>query len=200
MFLPDNNNCRLPIHHSPLTTMLHFIAIVAPNDINHKIKEWKHYMRDRFQCKVALKSPAHITLIPPFHMDMDDESAMAELLLPFAAGRHAFPIHLKNLAAFKPRVIYVNVLLSEPLNELRTALETVILQSNRFSIKQEERPFHPHVTIANRDLQKEDFPQAWQHFQQITYEASFTADAISLLRHTGQLWEIAGSFPLGTYS
>jgi 2'-5' RNA ligase len=179
--------------------MLHFIAIVAPDDINRQVKEWKHYMRDRFQCKVALKSPAHITLIPPFHMALDDETAMRELLQPFAAGRHSFFIHLKNFAAFKPRVIYVNVLPGEPLNELHAALETTILQSNRFPVKKEERPFHPHVTIANRDLHKEDFPGAWQHFQQINYEASFTADAISLLRHNGQIWEIAGSFPLGAH-
>lgn len=176
--------------------MLHFIAIVAPNDINHQVKEWKQYMRDRFQCKAALKSPAHITLIPPFQMPMEDEPAMMELLQPFAASQPSFPIHLQNFAAFKPKVIYVNVLPGDALNELRAALETTILQSNRFPIKQEERPFHPHITIANRDLQKEDFPQAWQHFQQIHYEAAFTADAISLLRHNGQQWEVAGSFPL----
>jgi 2'-5' RNA ligase len=154
-------------------------------------------MRDRFQCKVALKSPAHITLIPPFQMAIDDAPAMKAFLQPFAAAQPSFSIHLKNFAAFKPRVIYVNVLPGEPLNTLQSALETTMLQSNRFQIKKEERPYHPHVTIANRDLHKEDFPTAWQHFQQIKYEASFTADAISLLRHNGQLWEIAGSFPLG---
>lgn len=176
--------------------MLFFIALVAPNDVNRQVKEWKLYMRDRFQCKVALKSPAHITLIPPFQMPEGDEPAMIELLQPFAASRPSFPIHLKNFAAFKPRVIYVNVLPGDALNELKAALETTILQSNRFAIKQEERPFHPHVTIANRDLHKEDFPEAWRHFQQINYEAAFTADAISLLRHNGQTWEIAGSFAL----
>ena len=177
--------------------MLFFIAIVAPSNINQQVLEWKLYMQQRFLCKVALKSPAHITLIPPFTMPQTSQSEMGELLLSFAALRKSFPIHLKNLAAFKPRIIYVDVLPGIPLNELRTALETTLLQNNRFPIKKEERPFHAHVTIANRDLHKDDFPLAWQHFQQITYEASFTADAIALLRHNGQVWEIAGSFPLG---
>ena len=176
--------------------MLYFIAIVTPDEINHQVLEWKHYMRDQFQCKVALKSPAHITLISPFDMPPDLQPAMQELLLPFAARQHGFPIQLKNFAAFKPRVIYVDVLPSAPLNELRTALETTLLQSNRFPIKKEERPFTPHVTIANRDLHKEDFPAAWQHFQPINYEASFTANAIALLRHNGHVWEIAHSFSL----
>ncbi|AEW03574.1 2'-5' RNA ligase [Niastella koreensis] len=175
--------------------MLHFIAIVAPEEINQQVLQWKHYMKKHFQCKVALKSPAHITLIPPFELPDSLQTEMQELLLPFASRRQSFPIQLKNFAAFKPRVIYVDVLPGEPLNELKTALETTLLQSNRFPIKKEDRPFHPHVTIANRDLRKEDFPLAWQHFQQINYEASFIAGAISLLRHNGQVWEIACSFP-----
>ena len=176
--------------------MLHFIAIAAPEEINQQVLQWKFYMRDHFQCKVALKSPAHVTLIPPFELPHHLLAEMQELLHPFASRQQGFPIQLKNFAAFKPRVIYVGVLPSEPLNELRTALETTLLQSNRFPIKKEDRPFHPHVTIANRDLRKEDFPLAWQHFQQINYEASFMASAIALLRHNGQVWEIAHSFPL----
>src|SRR6185436_18497531 len=106
------------------------------------------------------------------------------------ARQQAFLIQLKNFSAFKPRVIYVDVLPEPRLNELKTALETTLLQSNRFPIKKEERPFHPHITIANRDLRKEDFPLAWQHFQQINYEESFMAEAIALLRHNGHVWEI----------
>lgn len=177
--------------------MLHFIAIVPPETINQRVLEWKHYMRDQFRCKVALKSPAHITLIAPFDMPDPFQAALQELLLPFAAQQKDFPVQLKNFAAFKPRVIYVDVLLTASLHALQTALETALLQSNRFPIKKEERPFHPHVTIANRDLHKEDFPRAWQHFQQLNYEVTFTAHAISLLRFNGQVWEIAHSFPLG---
>jgi 2'-5' RNA ligase len=176
--------------------MLHFIAIVAPYNINQQVLQWKHYMRDHFKCKVALKSPAHITLIAPFDMPDHLQTVMQEVLLPFAARQQGFPIQLKNFAAFQPRVLYVDVIPSAPLNELRTALEATLLQSNRFPIKKEERPFHPHVTIANRDLHTKDFPLAWQHFQQINYEASFMANAIALLRHNGQVWEIVHSFPL----
>jgi 2'-5' RNA ligase len=178
--------------------MLHFIAIVAPEEINHQVLQWKNYMRDRFQCKVALKSPAHITLISPFQLPDHLQAEMQTILPAFAAQQHGFPIQLKNFAAFKPRVIYVDVLPNAPLNELRAALETTLLQTNCFPVKKEERPFHPHVTIANRDLRKEDFSQAWQHFQQINYEASFMANAIALLRHNGQVWEVAQSFSLNT--
>src|SRR5687767_4452776 len=138
-------------------SMLYFIAIVTPNEINQQVLEWKNYMLQRFNCKVALKSPAHITLIPPFQMSDSKQTALQELLLPFAARQQNFSIHLKNFAAFKPRVIYVGVQPNARLNELRDDLEAILLQDNRFPVKKEERLYHPHVTIANRDLTKDNF-------------------------------------------
>ena len=90
--------------------MLYFIAIVTPDAINQQVLEWKNYMLQRFSCKVALKSPAHITLIPPFNMPHQAQKEMQELLQPFAARHQSFPVQLKNFAAFAPRVIYVDVL------------------------------------------------------------------------------------------
>ncbi|WP_205509069.1 RNA 2',3'-cyclic phosphodiesterase [Longitalea arenae] len=177
--------------------MLYFIALVAPEIINQQVLEWKHYMLEQFQCRVALKSPAHITLIPPFQMPDDARPALQELLMEFAAAQQPFPIRLHNFAAFKPRVIYVDVVPSARLEDLQSKLETAVLKTGRFRIKKEERPFHPHVTIANRDLKKEDFPKAWAYFQQLKYDVSFPAQAISLLRHNGRVWEIAGDSPLG---
>ncbi|HEX6430116.1 MAG TPA: 2'-5' RNA ligase family protein, partial [Niastella sp.] len=115
--------------------MLYFIAIVTPDSINQQVLEWKHYMLQRFNCKVALKSPAHITLIPPFTMPESAQTALQELLLPFAARQPNFPIHLKDFAAFKPRVIYAGVLPNACLSELRTDLEAILIQDNRFPIK-----------------------------------------------------------------
>lgn len=175
---------------------LHFIAILAPDDINRQVLEWKNYMLQQFNCKVALKSPAHITLIPPFHLPDTDHDAMASVLNQLAPENTGFPVHLKNFAAFKPRVIYVHVQPNAPLQELKLKTEDALLQTHHFRIKKEERPFHPHITIANRDLKKEDFNDAWQYFDQLTYEASFTASAISLLRHNGSKWDVAGSFEL----
>jgi 2'-5' RNA ligase len=189
---------KLVAYSLKLFFMLYFIAIVTPETINQQVLEWKNYMLQRFHCKVALKSPAHITLIPPFEMRDSVQPEMKEQLQSFAAGRQPFPIHLKNFAAFEPRVIYVDVPPNARLTELKTTLETTLLQSRRFPIKKEDRPFHPHVTIANRDLKKQDFPLAWQYFQQITYAVHFPANAITLLRLNNQSWEIAGTFPFET--
>jgi 2'-5' RNA ligase len=170
---------------------LYFIAIVAPNDINQQVLEWKHYMQQQFNCQVALKSPAHITLVPPFSMAVAQEPELTELLDQLALQGQQFLVHCKNFDAFKPRVIFVHVQPDDRLQQLKKKVESALLQTNRFHIKKEDRPFHPHITIANRDLQKKDFNPAWQYFQHIPYEAVFEADNISLLRHNGSRWEIA---------
>jgi 2'-5' RNA ligase len=175
--------------------MRYFIAIVAPESINRQVLEWKQYMLQHFNCKVALRSPAHITLIAPFIMTGDIQPQLEEQLQLFSAGQQSFPIQLKNFAAFKPRVLYVHVPPNPLLNDLQAGLEAFLLQHKHFPIKKEERPFHPHMTIANRDLQREDFPIAWRHFQQVAYDATFAASAIALLQHNGHIWEIARSFP-----
>jgi 2'-5' RNA ligase len=164
--------------------MLYFIAIVAPDHINQQVLEWKNYMLQNFNCKVALKSPAHITLIPPFSMRQEREEELAGILQTVTFEN--FPIHLKNFDSFKPRVIFVHVEPSQPLQALRTMVENAL---TGFPIKKEDRPFHPHVTIANRDLEKEDFPTAWAYFKNINYEVVFEAKSISLLRHNGAKWE-----------
>jgi 2'-5' RNA ligase len=176
---------------------LHFIAIVMPDHINRQVLEWKHYMLQQFNCKVALKSPAHITLIPPFQMPDAGRNDLTDILNRFAQQQNNFSIHIKDFAAFKPRVIYVGVQPNAALQQLKINAENELLQANRFRIKKEERPFHPHITIANRDLKKEHFRDAWQYFQQLSYETTFIAGNISLLRHNeDHMWEVAAILPL----
>lgn len=177
--------------------MLYFIAIITPEPINRQVLEWKHYMQQQFNCQVALKSPAHITLVPPFNMGVAQEPELIAILDQLASQHQPFPIQLKNFDAFKPRVIFVHVQPDDRLQQLKKKVESALLQTNRFHIKKEDRPFHPHITIANRDLQKEDFKPAWQYFQHIPYDAVFEADNISLLRHNGARWEINETRQIG---
>lgn len=167
---------------------MYFLAIVAPADINDQALEWKHYMRDHFGCTVALRSPAHITLIPPFWMSESLEDALKADLAPFAQQQSSFDIHLNGFDAFKPRVIFVNVEENVPLGQLKQSLEDHALSRNRYPIKKETRPFHPHLTIANRDLRKKDFAPAFDHFKNIAYSRAFTAHELALLKHDGTQW------------
>jgi 2'-5' RNA ligase len=168
---------------------LYFIAIVAPEEVNNQVVTWKQFMLQEFGCKVALRSPAHITLVPPFNMAKDRESELLMLLQDFWSRQPGIEIELKDFDCFKPRVIYVNVVQSPALNVLQKRVTHLLIEAG-FPIKEDKRPFHPHLTIANRDLDTKDFGTAWEHFRNIQYTTTFSAAGIGLLRSGHGGWEI----------
>jgi 2'-5' RNA ligase len=176
--------------------MLYFIAIVAPEQINEQLLIWKKYMEQQYGCRVALRSPAHITLVPPFNMSSEKEQALGEQLTLFCNREKSFSIHLRHFDSFAPKVIFVHVQPGEQLFQIKHRLDLFLIPLKDFSFKKEQRPFHPHITIANRDLAKKDFKKAWEYFAGLRYDAEFQAESISLLRHNNKEWEIAASFPL----
>jgi len=181
-----------------MNNAMYYIALLAPDAINEDVMQWKHFMRDRFGCTVALKSPAHITLISPFWMKTDLESILGKTINEFTSTRESVLINLKNFDCFTPRVIFVHVEDSELLRLLQVDLERHLSKNNIFPIKGEPRFFHAHITIANRDLHKKDFTEAWEYFKSKTYHACFVANGITLLKHSGIKWEpvYTAFFPL----
>ena len=169
---------------------MYFIALVAPPDINEDILKWKNFFKEKYQCLVALKSPAHITLIPPFWMKEELEADLVKSIGEFSLAIKPFQVNLKNFAAFKPRVIYVEVVKNETLNDLQTALTDFVLSQDKYPVKKEDRPFHPHVTLAARDLYKKAFYDAWETFSVKKYEAAWVVNGISLLRHNKKNWDV----------
>jgi 2'-5' RNA ligase len=173
-----------------MSSSMYYMAIVAPSEIDSKIKKWKEYMREHFGCSVALRSPAHITLIPPFWHDNSDEENMKKLLGEFCNGKKEFQIAVDGFGSFPPRVLFVNVQPSTSLETLKGQLEDYLIANSNLPVKKETRSFHPHITIANRDLMKRDYLPAWEHFRNIKYAAEFPAKDISLLKHNSTNWEI----------
>ena len=105
---------------------LYFIGIVAPPAINNQVMAWKTYMLQHFNCKVALRSPAHITLIPPFNLKTDVELQLKEDIRGFAATQVPFAISLNNFSSFPPRVIFAGVEPSQQLNNLQKILKNTL--------------------------------------------------------------------------
>ena len=173
-----------------MSSGMYYMAVVAPEEVNSKVKKFKEFMKERFGCTVALKSPAHITLIPPFWHDDTDEEKMKEWLKEFSKGKTEFTLELDGFSSFPPRVLFVKVKSSEPLESLKGQLEEYLIDHSNLPVKKETRSFHPHITIANRDLMKRDYLPAWEHFRNMKYSANFTVKDLSLLKHNGTNWEI----------
>ncbi|SDL28044.1 2'-5' RNA ligase [Catalinimonas alkaloidigena] len=180
------------------STALHFLALVPPSPLQEEVTAFKREAARQFQTQRALRSPAHITLIPPFAWD--DAEALAPFLRQFATRHAPFPVTLRNFAAFAPRVIYVDVVGSEALVALQQDLAQQMHAAGHLPLGQPDRPFHPHMTVAFRDLTRSKFVAAWAYFSTCSYERSFRADHLALLRHDAQKWHIIATYPLGPTS
>jgi 2'-5' RNA ligase len=169
---------------------MYFIAIVLPDDLNERIIKLKNIMLERFGCKVALRSPAHITIIPPFWMDTSLEELLKKDIFSICLEQKQFPISVNNFSAFKPRTIFIDVLMNESLKSVKTKAENYLSATGKYKIKKEDRPFHPHITIATRDLQKKCFHEAWPLFEEKQFMAEWIADGLSILKHNNKKWDV----------
>jgi len=169
---------------------MYFIAQVLPPALNEKILAFKQFMLERFECRVGLKSPAHITFIAPFWEDIGKEDSLIADLDHISSQHFPFYINTINFGAFKPRTIFVDVMANDKLNELKSSIESQLLNSKKYSIKSEGRPFKPHITIATRDLYKKSFSEAWSYFENKQFNEQWMADSVSILRHNKKNWDV----------
>lgn len=169
---------------------MYYLAIVLPDDLNDRVAHWKNFMHLKYQCKVGLKSPAHITLIPPFWMEEAKEHLLLDSVASVAATLSPFTIRTANFSAFKPRTIFIDVANSEALNNTKVAVDNFFKQISSLPVKIDVRPFHPHITIATRDLFKKSFLEVWPKFEKEKFEAEWEADGISVVRHNKKNWDV----------
>jgi len=169
---------------------MYFIALLCPEDINRQVLKWKLWMNENHGCEVALRSPAHITLVPPFWMKPELEDQLSNSLSQFSMNQYSFLLQLCNFSHFKPRVIFVDVVPNTQLTGLQNNLFEYLLAKDKYPLEKEERSFHPHVTIATRDLYKKSFYEAWDRFKEIKYQAEWRVNNLSLLRHNKKNWDV----------
>jgi 2'-5' RNA ligase len=171
-----------------MSVQKYFIAIVAPEPIQTKLMSLKEFVKDTYNSKGALRSPAHVTLHMPFEWKEEKEDSLINILAQFSF-KEELTIELHNFSCFEPRVIFVDVVKNELLKMLQKELVEHIKKNLRlFNQSNDVRGFYPHITIAFRDLKKERFYQAITYFKTQTFTESFKTRYFCLLKHTGKEW------------
>jgi 2'-5' RNA ligase len=175
---------------------LFFIALLPPVSIQEEVNQIKQYFSDRYASSHAQKSPPHITLQPPFEWNRESVEVLEECLSEFVSDRTEVPITLSGFAAFPPRVIFVNVLKTPELLNLQADLANNL--KSTLGIVDEKfpgRPFAPHMTVAFKDLTKQNFQAAWPVFQNKPFQSEFIVNQLTLLIHCNGRWNIFKEFP-----
>lgn len=168
----------------------YFLAIIPPSPIYEQVMEIKTYFKEHYNCKAPLRSPAHITLQMPFLRPAQKEASMVEQLTVFAKGQEALNLELNGFNRFEPRVIYIDVIENQPLRQMQKALAHHLkIELNIFNADYKSRGFHPHMTVAFRDLKKPLFYEAWAEFEEKPFSERFTVKGFWLLKHDGKQWQ-----------
>lgn len=176
---------------------MYFLAFIPPQPVYEDTLKLKMYFKEKYKSKAALNSPPHITLHMPFRWKQAREE---ELVSKFQSLFKVFdPVKLciDNFGAFEPGVIFLNVVKSEMLENIQKRIHWFCkTEFNLFNANYKERPYHPHLTLAFRDLKKSAFREAWPEFKPKEYKAEFMADKIALLKHNGKVWLVHKEFTL----
>ena len=152
-------------------------------------------MKLRFGASHALKAPAHITMQMPFRRNETEESDIENLLGDLVSDQLTFKVELNGFDSFPPRVIFLRIADHDPIRELRSRLSDALSSKLNYIYKELHHPFHPHMTIATRDLSEEAFNRAWPEYKERNFTDSFEANSICLLKHNGSSWDVFKEFP-----
>ena len=168
---------------------LYFIALIPSEPLKSEVTSIKKGIEQNYQSKASLKSPPHITLHMPFQWKSKKFEVIEQTLLELASKTQPFTVELDNFSAFPPKVIYIDVQGNESLDALKKAMAEASLQTWKLFDRVETRPFHPHMTVAFRDLKKVEFYKAWELYKDKSFKKQFIADGFTLLKHNGKFWE-----------
>jgi 2'-5' RNA ligase len=175
----------------------YFIASIPPPPIFEQGVSLKRYFRDVYQSRASLNSPPHVTLHMPFEWPTKSEDVLVDSLAKFLHTQKPVDVHLAGFGCFPPRVIYVNVVASAELSMLQKQTTQFSRQRlNLFNADYRDLPFHPHLTVAFRDLKKSAFEAAWREFKDKAFDGSYSTKQISLLKRIDGFWQPIHDFDL----
>jgi 2'-5' RNA ligase len=182
-----------------LKTSLYFIALIPHQELADKITTIKNDFARQYLSSKALKVMPHITLQNPFQRMESFETEFHLRLQDFFSAFRSFNIQLSGYDCFDNRnnpVVFIDVVKNDLLFDLHKKLIYFLREEMNFSAKESPYSFHPHITVAYRDLTTEQFNKAWPIYKSKPFEGSFVVDTVYLLKHDYRKWNVLSRFVL----
>lgn len=176
---------------------LYLTAVLPPQDLAAEIDEIRKEISEKHQVFAALKPPVHITLYRPVDLHPDREDHLIQLLRPVCFRHKPFVQQLQNFDSFNNKTLFIQAEKSSELSALRADISGIFSKNkiDRKEGKEQER-FHPHITIAYRDVQRDVFRNLWEEFRNRKFKRNYLTDHFTLLKHDGKRWNTLQDFPL----
>lgn len=176
----------------------YFLAIVPDGPIQDKCTEIKNEIRDKFNVKYALKSPAHVTLKMPFSYNEAKEEKLIQLLRNFLIPIESFPVSFGGVDTFGKRVIFLKVKSDDRLTKVQSSLKEFCKRELNLVDELSDRNFHPHLTIAFKDLKETYFDNILDLLKKYDLKEDFQVDRITILKRIDGRWISLAELKFGT--
>lgn len=165
----------------------YFLAILPNEPLASEIVKVKQYFAEVYGSKGALRSPAHLTLHMPFLWKEKKEPMLINLLAQ-TTNVNSFKIELNGFGAFPPKAIFIKNKPCAELGVFQKQLTHFTWREMKLYNPTHNRGFHPHITVAFRDLKKEYFHKIWPEFEHKSFEGILEVGSFWLLKHDGKQW------------
>ncbi|MCH7401601.1 2'-5' RNA ligase family protein [Belliella kenyensis] len=166
----------------------YFIAWIPSSEVIAKVDSIKNSLKDNFGLKYALKSPPHITLKMPFSWNEAKEHLLIQNLQKFLSHENDFTLDLDGFGKFGKRVIFIKVSRSEELVQLQSRLVQHCKQELKLVKELSDSNYHPHMTIAFKDLKTRAFEEYWNYVCKLTFCQQNQTGKIVLLKKIENSW------------
>jgi 2'-5' RNA ligase len=175
---------------------LFFLALLPPQEIRDELRKWQHWTAKEFQVRAALGSPPHITIYPPVRWPLAALSAWKNSLNRFSRNHTQFSVTIHGFNHFGKEVVFADVEQSPPLMNFQKSFLKYWMESLGAKCPKHADSYHPHITLAFRNLTPASFKGIWDKFGPLPYTRQFKAEEMVLLKHQPTGWEIEERFAL----
>lgn len=176
----------------------YFIAIVPEGEIQQNATELKLKLKENFNLRYALKSPAHITLKMPFNWNEAKEEKLNVLLKSFFDKIRSFDLRYSGFDRFGRRVIFIKTEEQPALFSLQLTLSKYCKTDLKLVEELSDRAYHPHMTLAFKDVKPLQFDTYWSFMKKHKFDASETVRTVALLKRKEGRWVVVSRFQLNS--
>ena len=175
----------------------YFVGLLPPPPFEAQLKHLKQGIADQFGVKYALQTPAHLTLKMPFRYKEAKERELVVRLTALLETQTSFQLQFAGIGYFGRRNIHQQVVASESLLQLQTAIRGYCKRSLHLVEELSDRNFQPHVTLAYKDLKFEQFEEVLAFALSHAKRGAFLVDQAYLLKKVDGRWKVIAPLIFG---
>ncbi len=182
-----------------MTNELFFVALEPPSPQFETLSQLKQDVALKFDVKHSLKSPPHITIVPPFRFsDNQMNEILHHLQLCLFRPSHCIRIYLEGYGHFRQKVVFVKVRTTKNLIDFQKRLVRCLYANSKIPVKNElTRSFYPHLTLAHRDVTFEKFKKIMAYLKSRPIKLTFDICELTLYKYNSakSQWESVEKLP-----